>query len=320
MPTGAFAGRRWWNPQPSLQSGANAFGQEAEEITRPGGVSEYAGQSQEKNSLPARPTTRCQHQRTGRLSQVCRPCSRQGWQRVLFLALAGVLDTPPGRVISSASCPKAFAPDWRLGWGFHHRRPAKAPVGIWSSRLTLGRVGRPLASRRVCPGNGRFGRHHLFARRRDSKPALQAFARGTAHVPGPAHADGSASAGSTLVRARGWPDVVIILDDSRSMSTIDEYQDPRVQEAAHRLAKETPLAAPDRLQLAKAFLTQNKMEWLENLLSRRRVKIHLYHCSSMAARVADASDVQQLQAVARRCRPCAPMARAAGWDRSPPGA
>jgi len=39
------------------------------------------------------------------------------------------------------------------------------------------------------------------------------------------------------------------------------------------------------------------MEWLENLLSRRRVKIHLYHCSSMAARVADASDVQQLQAV-----------------------
>jgi len=44
----------------------------------------------------------------------------------------------------------------------------------------------------------------------------------------------------------GWPDVVIILDDSRSMSTIDEYQDPRVQEAAHRLAKETPLAAPDR--------------------------------------------------------------------------
>ena len=35
---------------------------------------------------------------------------------------------------------------------------------------------------------------------------------------------------------QGWPDVAIIIDDSRSMSHIDGYQDARVREAAERLA------------------------------------------------------------------------------------
>ena len=80
------------------------------------------------------------------------------------------------------------------------------------------------------------------------------------------------------------------------MSTADHYQDPRVQEAATRLLTEfgrdqnesgiARLGTPQRLQLIQALLTNNKLEWLENLLTRRRVKFHVYHCSSRAARQA----------------------------------
>ncbi len=100
----------------------------------------------------------------------------------------------------------------------------------------------------------------------------------------------------------GWPDIAILIDDSRSMSTADLYQDARVREAAARLfdqgAQEiTPgLTMPERLQLAQALLTRHKQEWLETLLTRRRVKIHVYHCSSRAARIADVSEPQQLEA------------------------
>jgi hypothetical protein len=97
----------------------------------------------------------------------------------------------------------------------------------------------------------------------------------------------------------GWPDVVLLLDDSRSMSTEDQYQDPRVRAAADRLAVGYNLTPRDRLQLAQAFVTHNQLEWLEELLTRRRVKIHLYHCSSRAARLADASDAQHLPALAK---------------------
>jgi hypothetical protein len=92
----------------------------------------------------------------------------------------------------------------------------------------------------------------------------------------------------------GWPDVAIILDDSRSMSTIDHYQDPRVRDAASLLARDTGLSSADRLQLAQALLTRNQLEWLENLLLHGRVKIHVYHASNRAARIADLSEVSQL--------------------------
>jgi hypothetical protein len=88
---------------------------------------------------------------------------------------------------------------------------------------------------------------------------------------------------------QGWPDVAILIDDSRSMSTFDRYQDANVQAAADRLAREADLSTPERLHLVKALLTHNKREWLETLLTRRRVRIHIYHCSNRAARLTDVS-------------------------------
>lgn len=89
---------------------------------------------------------------------------------------------------------------------------------------------------------------------------------------------------------QGWPDVAVIIDDSRSMSATDRYQDQDVREAAERLAQLTSLAEPERLQLAQALLTGNQPTLLENLLLERKVKIHLYRCSARATRIADVTD------------------------------
>jgi hypothetical protein len=97
------------------------------------------------------------------------------------------------------------------------------------------------------------------------------------------------------IRREGWPDVAILIDDSRSMSVTDHYQDPAVAQVAERLGQECGLSNPERLQIAQALLAQKKGEWLEDLLTKRRVKLHLYHCSSQAAAIADFTETQELK-------------------------
>jgi hypothetical protein len=98
----------------------------------------------------------------------------------------------------------------------------------------------------------------------------------------------------------GWPDVAILIDDSRSMSTTDHYRDRATEEAVRRLAEENGLSSPERLQLAQAVLTRARGEWLEALLTKRRVKLHIYHCSTRAARIADIGQRRELDTAVRR--------------------
>src|SRR5262249_36761035 len=93
-----------------------------------------------------------------------------------------------------------------------------------------------------------------------------------------------------------WPDVALIIDDSRSMSTRDHYQDQAIEEVVHRLDDQGGVSRPERLQIAQALLTHRKSDWLEALLTKRRVKLHVYHCSSTAARIADIANSQDLEA------------------------
>jgi hypothetical protein len=86
---------------------------------------------------------------------------------------------------------------------------------------------------------------------------------------------------------QGWPNLAIIIDDSRSMSAVDRYRDQPVREAAARLAQSAELTDPQRLQLAQALLTHPDSDWLSGLVAERKVKLHVYRCSSRAARIAD---------------------------------
>jgi hypothetical protein len=89
---------------------------------------------------------------------------------------------------------------------------------------------------------------------------------------------------------QGWPDIAIIIDDSKSMGAFDNYRNPRVAEAAERLANIANLTTPDRLQLAQALVTQGSPNWFETLLNNRQVKVHIYHCSGKAQRILDLTD------------------------------
>jgi hypothetical protein len=86
---------------------------------------------------------------------------------------------------------------------------------------------------------------------------------------------------------QGWPDVVVLIDDSQSMSAIDQYRDPRIKAAADQLAAHANLSHADRLALAQALLTRSEPDWLTSLLGQRKVRIHVYHCSGRAHRFAD---------------------------------
>ena len=78
------------------------------------------------------------------------------------------------------------------------------------------------------PGRGRAGRRHLPARRQHSQ-------RGTTSCCWSACACASSCCCwscclpqlTLWFERQGWPDVVILLDDSQSMSTVDHYRDPR---------------------------------------------------------------------------------------------
>jgi hypothetical protein len=89
---------------------------------------------------------------------------------------------------------------------------------------------------------------------------------------------------------QGWPDIAILIDDSESMRTADAYQDEAVREAAARLVPASEIPQPQRLQLAQALLTSKDSDWLGELLTRRKVKVHIYHCSTRASRLTDMTE------------------------------
>lgn len=86
---------------------------------------------------------------------------------------------------------------------------------------------------------------------------------------------------------QSWPDIVLLLDDSASMSTVDQYKDTRIKEVADRLAQHDGVTHAERLSLAQALVTRDDGDWLTAMLTRRKVRVHVYHCSSRAHRLKD---------------------------------
>jgi hypothetical protein len=93
---------------------------------------------------------------------------------------------------------------------------------------------------------------------------------------------------------QGWPDVALLLDDSQSMSARDHYRDPAVRDAAARLASVAGLAEADRLRLAQTLITRPEQDWLRSLLTRRQVRLHVYHCSGQAHRLQTVSSGEDM--------------------------
>jgi hypothetical protein len=98
---------------------------------------------------------------------------------------------------------------------------------------------------------------------------------------------------------QGWPDVAVIIDDSKSMGTTDQYRDPRVKQAAEQLTQLAQLPAAQRLPLAQALLTHPDRDFLTKLITERKVKLHIYHCSETAARIADLTEEKERENAAK---------------------
>jgi uncharacterized membrane protein len=89
-----------------------------------------------------------------------------------------------------------------------------------------------------------------------------------------------------------WPDIAILIDDSGSMSIKNEQlKDKGVREAAEALAElqGLKLKDADRLALAKAVVTGGENDWLTRLIKEKKFRLHVYHFSSKAKRIADAT-------------------------------
>ena len=98
------------------------------------------------------------------------------------------------------------------------------------------------------------------------------------------------------------PDLVIILDDSQSMSTVDRYRDSKEQEAADALAHQAGVPEADRLRLAQTIVTRPDPDWLKTLLTRKDVRLRVYHFSSRLHRLADVTKPEELGAAADAIR------------------
>ncbi|MCS6864375.1 MAG: VWA domain-containing protein [Gemmataceae bacterium] len=74
----------------------------------------------------------------------------------------------------------------------------------------------------------------------------------------------------------GLPELVLLLDTSASMATVDDFRDPAVRQKARELAGPTDLAELTRLRLAQLLLLRPEADWLDKLLREKQVKVHIY--------------------------------------------
>jgi hypothetical protein len=91
----------------------------------------------------------------------------------------------------------------------------------------------------------------------------------------------------------GWPEVVVLLDDSASMSKADDFRDPAVRAKAEELAGATNLSQVNRLRLAQMLLTRKGADWLDRLLREKQVRVHVYSVDTQARALASAEDESQ---------------------------
>ena len=97
-------------------------------------------------------------------------------------------------------------------------------------------------------------------------------------------------------KREGWPEVVIILDTSASMATVDELRDPALRAKAEQLAAAVDLPHAHRLKLAQLLLTRKDSDWLDKLLREKRVKVHVYAVDAQTRLVASATEEKDLPA------------------------
>jgi uncharacterized membrane protein len=90
-----------------------------------------------------------------------------------------------------------------------------------------------------------------------------------------------------LFEREGWPDLVVLIDDSRSMEHVDDYQDLEARDKILALMRSGKLEVPRRLALVQALLTRENGAWLDEVIAGRQIKLHVFRCSERLERIGD---------------------------------
>jgi hypothetical protein len=83
---------------------------------------------------------------------------------------------------------------------------------------------------------------------------------------------------------------------ARDAATALRQQAVVLRNEAQRLQGVRDSSQLQRLDLVQLLLGRKDLDWLQTLLSERRVRLHIYHCSTRAARLADATDAKDIGA------------------------
>jgi hypothetical protein len=94
----------------------------------------------------------------------------------------------------------------------------------------------------------------------------------------------------------GWPEVVILLDTSGSMGTVDAFGDPAVKARAEELCRAADLPEGHRLKLAQLLLARKDADWLDTLLREKQVRVYVFAVDSQTRLVADLDEAKDAAA------------------------
>lgn len=89
-----------------------------------------------------------------------------------------------------------------------------------------------------------------------------------------------------------WPEIAILIDDSQSMSVVDRYQDD-TREAFSRKIADSQSQKITRVGIAQSILSVNQGKFLADVLERK-FRIHLYHISRGAEKIAVVSKTDEI--------------------------
>jgi hypothetical protein len=105
-----------------------------------------------------------------------------------------------------------------------------------------------------------------------------------------------------LFERQSLPDVAIVIDDSKSMSTCDQSMEPGAPPTVDRSSSMSPKSAAERVQAAKNLVTESRPDWVETVLERLQCKLHVYRCSGRAEEIANVAEVSQHAAAIQAIR------------------
>lgn len=112
--------------------------------------------------------------------------------------------------------------------------------------------------------------------------------------------------GLVLLMLFGWilernrtdlPDVILLIDDSKSMNRVDRYDDERLSQALAKRVKRLGLNGASRVNLAKALMLEDNRRTIKQLREKYNLKIYRLGGSARAISLGDSSLADQVSSL-----------------------